>query len=134
MKLNERKSVQDGAMELLERMVSIAPVYYSLGNHEWACDDIYRQGVSATGAVLLENEWILFRKLWIGGQNSAKCMEKEYNSAVVIGSCKQPDTDWLKRDDPDGYKILICYHPEYYDIVKDVADLIISDHTHGGQW
>jgi predicted MPP superfamily phosphohydrolase len=46
---------------------------------------------------------------------------------------KEPDTEWLK-DCPDGYKILLSHHPEYYPLIEPYADLILSGHAHGGQF
>ena len=36
----------------------------------------------------------------------------------------------------DGYKILLCHYPHYYErCLKDVpVDLVLSGHAHGGQW
>jgi hypothetical protein len=43
-----------------------------------------------------------------------------------------PDTEWLK-DSPEGYKVLLSHHPEYFGLIKDYADLILAGHSHGGQ-
>lgn len=123
-----RKLTQEKGIEFLREAVNIAPVYYSLGNHEWGVEDEYRAAVKSTGAVLLENEWARFGDIWIGGQNSAQC--------GVVGHIKNeniPDTEWL-RNSPDGYKILLCHHPEYYPLIYPYADLIVAGHTHGAQW
>ena len=127
-----RLKTQDGAIEFLRTAINIAPIFYSLGNHEWGIDDIYREEVRATGAVLLENEWVKFGDLWIGGQNSAKCGAK-YRDGKEITEKTEPDTTWL-RSSPEGYKILLCHHPEYLPLVEPYADLILAGHTHGGQW
>ena len=47
-----------------------------------------------------------------------------------------PDLAWLKDfEQQDGFKILLCHHPEYRDrYLKDMKiDLILSGHAHGGQ-
>lgn len=48
----------------------------------------------------------------------------------------RPDLGWLKDfEQQDGFKILLCHHPEYRDrYLKDMKiDLILSGHAHGGQ-
>ena len=50
------------------------------------------------------------------------------------------DSSWL--DDfagEDGYKILLCHHPEYWSLREPMLrdkriDLVLSGHAHGGQW
>ena len=44
-----------------------------------------------------------------------------------------PDTAFLNRL-PSGYKILLCHHPEYIDLLPDSINLVLSGHAHGGQW
>ena len=36
----------------------------------------------------------------------------------------------------EGFKLLLCHHPEYYSkYIKDIdVDLTLSGHAHGGQW
>lgn len=128
-----RLGTKKDAISFLQTAVRIAPVFYSLGNHEWGVDDLYREDVKRTGAVLLENEWIRFRDVYIGGQNSAKCGAGCRDSEALKDMDMLPETGWLKES-PEGYRILLCHHPEYYDLVKDHADLVLAGHAHGGQW
>lgn len=128
-KLKKRAEGKERAFEFLKTAVSIAPTFYSRGNHEWGIDAAYREKIKATGTVLLENEWVKFGDVWIGGQNSAK----KYGLEELADEKKEPDTQWLKNS-PEEYKILLCHHPEYYDFVKDHSDLVIAGHAHGAHW
>ena len=128
----KRLKTQEGGLQFLKNAVGIAPVFYSRGNHEWGIDDVYREEVKAAGAVLLENEWTKFSDVWIGGQNSPKCGAK-YKDGKEITDTTEPDINWLKRSTPDGYRVLLNHHPEYYDFVEPYADLIVSGHSHGSQ-
>ena len=47
-KRERRLQGQERALEFLETANAIAPVFYSRGNHEWGCDDEYRDKVKAT--------------------------------------------------------------------------------------
>ena len=130
----KRVRTQDGALEFLREAVKIAPTFASRGNHEWGVDDVYRNAVKSTGAVLLENEWTEYSPgVFIGGQNSARCGAKYKDGKLITEDKKEPDIDWLKQGTPDGWRVLLCHHPEYYDLVEPYADLILSGHTHGSQ-
>jgi len=128
----KRLKTQDGALEFLREAVKIAPTYVSRGNHEWYDGDVYFDEVRKTGAVLLENEWMKFGDVWIGGQNSARCGAKYKDGKEITEKNRKPNIEWLK-DSPDGYRILLNHHPEYYDLVEPYADLILCGHTHGSQ-
>lgn len=104
----------------------IAPVYMSAGNHEWYfLPEDYRL-FEENGATLLDNEdctaEVKGMKLRIGG----------------LSTCF--DLRWLHRfSRKDGFKILLCHHPEYYlryikGKQRDTFDLVLSGHCHGGQW
>ena len=130
----KRLKTQDGAISFLREAVKITPVYGSRGNHEMCIDDVFREAVKSTGAVLLENEWVEYSPgVFIGGQNSARCGAKYKDGKLITEDKKEPDTEWLK-DCPDGYKILLSHHPEYYPLIEPYADLILSGHAHGGQF
>ena len=121
---------RERALQFLRFAASIAPTFYSRGNHEWGIDDEYRAQVAATGAVLLENEWAAFGDVYIGGLNSAS----KYGMEEFSASEELPETDWLAVA-PAGYKILLCHHPEYYPLLEGFGiDLIVAGHAHGGQW
>lgn len=100
------------------------PVCLSLGNHEQYLKAADRQMMADAGITLLDNAHchvdIRGQRLHIGGLSST------------------PDLKWLQRfAAKDGYKILLCHHPEYYfRYMKDKLDidLILSGHAHGGQW
>ena len=47
----------------------------------------------------------------------------------------KPDGAWLPDfAAQDGYKLLLCHHPEHFRSVPPSVDLVISGHAHGGQW
>ena len=129
----KRLKTQEAGIRFLKTAMKIAPVFYSLGNHEWGIDDVYRDAVKETGAVLLENEWVKFCGLWIGGLNSAKCGVVYKDGKQITEDKKVPDTEWLKNS-PDGYRLLCCHHPEYYPLIEDYADCVVAGHAHGAQW
>ena len=49
-------------------------------------------------------------------------------------SVPKPDTAWLAYfAKVDGYKILLCHHPEYISFIPSAVKLVLSGHTNGGQ-
>ena len=144
----------------LKGCCEIAPVYMSVGNHECLlCSDEYDR-LRATGAVILKNEWTEPAEgILIGGLTSAHtiCYNRfrdDYNrwngteKYVRYPHRRRPkdiskypsDTVWLDDfEQRDGYRILLCHHPEYWSLrepmLKDrKIDLVLSGHAHGGQW
>ena len=144
----------------LEGCCEIAPVYMSVGNHECLlCSDEYDR-LRATGAVILKNEWTEPAEgILIGGLTSAHtiCYNRfrdDYNRRngaeeyVRYPHRRRPkdiskypsDSAWLDDfEQRDGYRILLCHHPEYWSLrepmLKDrKIDLVLSGHAHGGQW
>lgn len=133
------RNPRNGGYEFLSVCASIAPTYYSLGNHEVACyhreqrypiprpiDDEIRARIAKTGAVLLENDCVRVGDYVICGLSSG-----------INGRKNEPDADALARFAAmDGVRILLCHHPEYYVpyIRKTNIDLTLSGHAHGGHW
>jgi len=136
--VNERGEIvsHKNAFKLLNEAVKIAPTYYSLGNHE-LCGHFYKRNfgnrilpenlakIKESGAVLLDNKCVREGEIIIGGLTTGMT-----NESLV------PHTGWLEGfAATDGFKLLLCHHPEYYSkyLKKYKFDLILSGHAHGGQ-
>ena len=125
------------AFDLLSGCSSVAPTFYSLGNHE-LCGHKYRENhgrkcldenlhlIKESGAVLLDDTYTEHSGLRIGGLTSGHT-----NPDLV------PKTEWLDDfEKSDKFRILLCHHPEYYPMyLKERGiDLLLSGHAHGGQF
>ncbi len=112
------------AIRFLQEVPEIVPVFYSLGNHEvkYRHADEWLERVRESRAILLDNESRVFRGIRLGGLSSRRK--------------GPPDTDFLDRfEKEDGFRILLCHHPEVYrDYVRgrDI-DFTLCGHAHGGQ-
>ena len=117
---------------LLTGCTSVAPVFCSIGNHEFGMSPENRKELESRGVHVLDNETVCWNGFCIGGLTSAYQKVKfEYDTPPV------PDTQVLNRFPPDGrYRILLCHHPEYWPryVVGHGVDLTIAGHAHGGQW
>ena len=120
---------------------SIAPTFYSLGNHEIGC---YHKGnpwrhpvpislqkrikdrILATGVTLLDDESVLWNGIRICGLTSGINREKNSPSIAAVRR-------FAKESAP---RILLCHHPEYFYpyIQKTGIELTVCGHAHGGHW
>jgi hypothetical protein len=114
--------------------------------------------LAATGGTVLDNEWrsITFggKEIVIGGLTSGYVTDyrtfraesgssdryPRQESISGIGGAvhareHKPETGWLEEYcSAPGYHVLLSHHPEYYPLIPDSIDLILSGHAHGGQW
>jgi predicted MPP superfamily phosphohydrolase len=142
--LMEDKQMADpnnAGYRFLKRCAALAPTYYSFGNHEIGC---YHKGkpwckptpkplppkakdyIAKTGAILLDNDCVLHGDLLLCGLTSG-----------LNGKINRPDLSALKKfDRNEGFRILLCHHPEYFMpyIQKTGIELTVCGHAHGGQW
>jgi len=125
---------------LMRQLVTIAPVYYAPGNHEWAA--MYAHGVPNYGKTMaaLGVHWlnpgyedinINGAKIRIGGffEWPRDTLERS-NSRQVANALNNASNNFT-----DTYTILICHCPEVlYTSLEDYEfDLVFSGHAHGGQ-
>lgn len=145
---------QGHILPLLTGCVKLAPTFFSLGNHEWVVSPSNLKELCATGAALLDNRWTrdVTGRFVIGGLTSG--MVSDYRRfrrrapAKVLYPHETRHTDacspapavrWLdKFEKQEGYRILLCHHPEYWCLQEPMLrdrniDLVLSGHAHGGQ-
>jgi len=129
-----RANPHEKGIDFLARAAEKYPVFCSLGNHEVKRGIDVRDALRATGATLLDNEWVGFGEIVIGGLSTGYSIDTEQ------GRCKKTPPPNIEALDgffkQKRFKILLSHHPEYYPRHlkdKDVG-LIISGHAHGGQW
>ena len=112
----------ENAYSFLTEAAKLAPVYLSLGNHEYDLEDEDIRTLENNGIVLLDN---------------ADCCANVKGDLLRIGGLSsEPDGEWLERFSQSvGFKLLLCHHPEYYDsMVSELdIDLVLAGHNHGGQ-
>ena len=135
------------SLAFLKACAECAPTFFSLGNHEWMLSDRDKMIISETGVTVLDNSFVHFKGLCIGGLTSSgasayskfrKGKAQMYPTWDYFNAPQryEPLTDWLDGfEKQSGYKLLLCHHPEY--LKKHLRgrkiDLILSGHAHGGQ-
>lgn len=112
----------------LNTLCDIAPVYYSVGNHERfnpRYENIY-EVIDSSEAVLLSDE---YTDLNVAGINIRL-------GGITYYRFWDEDSDVFLEDfcNTENFKLLMCHHPEFYQwgIKKYDIDLTVSGHTHGG--
>ena len=141
--LNSDEEETDTMISLLEKLVEIAPVYVSYGNHETSWQKNFGQElrpiIEATGAVVLDTEYL---DLELKGSAIRLGGYAGYYRAPVM-TTSDPKQQWAddcfadEFEDTDRYRILLSHVPtvwldwEYrYDYG---VDLVFCGHYHGGQ-
>ena len=131
--------------KFLSRASKIAPTFYSFGNHERFGSHMERASRPKGHPEVTEEN---YTKIIDTGVNLINDDYKEFKkgeSKIIIGGLmpafdrpqEDPNLDFIaKFSKIEGFKILSCHQPEYYDsYLKDCDfDLMLSGHTHGGQW
>lgn len=111
------------AIRFMQTVPEIAPTFYSIGNHErkFKHIDLYWPHVESSRATVLDNRFVAFEGLVLGGLSSRQ---------------GGPEVSWLAdMASQEGFRLLMCHHPEYFRrYVRPFAvDLTLSGHAHGGQ-
>lgn len=112
------------AVQFLQDAPDIAPTFYALGNHErkFKKRDAYWPHVTASRVTVLDNRFVPFRGILLGGLSSAP------RGAVQTGFLSEADA-------VPSFKLLMCHHPEYFRryVASHNIDLTVAGHAHGGQ-
>ncbi len=131
------------ATYFLEQCASIAPTFYSLGNHERGLLDSEIRTIRQKGVAVLDNDWVQYKEYCFGGLSSdrrdnisdsdrqlfrentlirremsyKRCREhrKTDPDFALMHTIGEPDVSWLDAfERQPGVRILLCHHVEYY--------------------
>lgn len=141
--VNQDSADSTVAVKLVEQLSKLAPVCYSLGNHEESymakTDWNFPTEIEKAGAHFLDKEYvdvdIRGTKLRIGGMFSyAFGADGKDSAAAAPEDVKKFLMDF---QDTDRLKIMMAHRPDSF-IFGDAAsvwdvDLVVSGHDHGGQ-
>ena len=126
------------ALDFVNQIREIAPIYFVSGNHE-AWSDLYsilEEKLIELGVTILDNDRVVLTKddeqvLLAGLQDPAFYSESnllnEQNN-IVESNLQELISDF------NGFKFLLSHRPELFDMyVQNEIDLVLSGHAHGGQ-
>ena len=119
---------KENAYQFLMKASEIAPVLYSLGNHELYLTDEDRAVMDAAGVKLLNNSSVEISGVLFGG------IPSKQTSGKIDHSFLRSFSETVGADGKPMYKVLLCHHPEYFKFLRSYnIDMVISGHAHGGQ-
>ena len=131
--IDEHHDDEDFAAGLAEEFCRIAPTYYVTGNHELMIDiDPFLQRLEGIGVtVLRKGSADLSGNIRLTGVNDPYFYsDLSADPAEVL--------DRVLQDlpvDRDRYNVLLSHRPEAFAVYRDAGyDLVLSGHTHGGQF
>ncbi|MCR8743701.1 metallophosphoesterase [Romboutsia lituseburensis] len=127
------------SMELINKAINIAPIYYISGNHEaWSgsYEDL-KSELENSGVVVLDNKKIKFFNssdsidiIGLADTSFIKSNLLEYDSNIETKNLLNKLTKGSTN-----FKILLSHRPELFDIYSNSSvNLIFSGHAHGGQF
>ena len=114
--LNGREDETDIAVSLVRRLIEVAPVYFSYGNHEVTHEQMYARDLTAlfeqAGATVLnrtyEDVTVNGQTIRLGGIYGYCLPEKYYYS----GEAKRWECEYLKEfQDTESYTLLLAHLP-----------------------
>lgn len=141
--LNGDSETSQPVIELIQQMTTIAPVYYTIGNHEIMYIEnghgTLTDELTQAGAVVLEKNYV---DLTVNGAQIRLGGMYDYAFALDANNTAEnaPDeVNFFLQDfqNTDLAKIMLCHRPDSF-IFGNAADywdvdLVISGHVHGGQ-
>ena len=128
--IDSRRYDLEKSLRAIEQLVDIAPVYYVLGNHEVATNEmnhIYEQ-LEMVGVHTLKNEHGIIElnggKIAVAGVEDP-LMGKSVSEMMRIAT---------RGIDSSTFTILLSHRPEKFESYVDLSlDLVFTGHAHGGQ-
>lgn len=122
--INRHRRGYGYAASFLQDAPRCAPTFYALGNHELLFREMdeFWPLVQKSDVQVLDNAWTMFHDVVLGALSAAP--HDEADGTVVQEMALQ-----------NGYRLLMCHHPEYYPsmVAGHGIDLTVAGHAHGGQ-
>lgn len=118
----------------MKKAAELAPLFYSLGNHEHGMSAENRALLQNAGIRLLDDSFVTHDGIHIGGLTSGFVRSIRQRGYYAPW---EPNLAFLHAFSAlDGFKLLLCHHPEYFEpyLRPTSVHVILSGHAHGGQW
>ena len=118
----------DGAVQFVDEIVKICPVYYVTGNHEYWLEaseyDELMSGLTRAGAVILDNQVVEISR----GDAKFRLVGLD-DKSLADGTLEA-----LLSDEKE-LTVVLAHEPQYFARYAGTGvDLVLSGHAHGGQF
>lgn len=134
-------------LQLMEELLTIAPVYMVYGNHEMILLDDpennpLKVAMEEAGVVLLNHEKVRLEKngefIWLTGVQDPIVLYKDSLFADSGNNNRErlaAELDYVLEDvKEEDYVVLLSHRPEYFEMYTEYpVDLALTGHAHGGQ-
>ncbi len=126
------------ALEFIEGIKDLSPIYYVSGNHEaWSNEyQTIRSKLLDLGVIVLDDDSVLITKgneiIELIGVSDPDFLTYDYLDGVDY---RKLENTLSAYQDSEHFQILLSHRPELMDIYKTYSmELIFSGHAHGGQF
>ena len=128
--IDSRRYDLEKSLRAMEQLIEIAPVYYVLGNHEVATNEMSKiyEELELIGVHTLKNEHVLVE---LNGEKIALAGIEDPLMGMSPKKMIQAATSGL---DSSTFTVLLSHRPEKFnDYVAQSLDLVFTGHANGGQ-
>ena len=133
--IDSRHTDVDGAMDFIQSIRDIAPIYFAAGNHESRLEEYLqiKKRLAENGVAVLDNKTVLLEKdgcfiNLIGIDDPAMAHRKDISPDVIAAQ----ELDAAGAD-MSKYTVLLSHRPELFETyAAKKVDLVLSGHAHGG--
>ena len=136
--IDSRDTDIEVALQFVREAVKIAPCYYVTGNHEARVNEYgeLKTGMEAAGVIVLEDV-----RIEISLEGEAITLiginDPSYQTDYLFGDSETVMNTKLEElpTENSEFTVLLSHRPELFDTYVDQdIDLVLSGHTHGGQF
>lgn len=139
----------DRAVQFVDEIVKICPVYYVIGNHEYWLEkseyDELMDGLVSAGVVILDNQVVeisrgdaKFRLVGLDDRSLADGTLEALLSDESIRNNQAEQKEEIADNEDSGEKeltVVLAHEPQYLARYAGTGvDLVLSGHAHGGQF
>ena len=136
-------------LALMEKLITLAPVYFIYGNHEMILLDdpqnnAFKNALEKLGVQNINNELVCYQrqedgdKVYIGGIQDPSTLYKDYRYAFLSNNGERMEamldavTVGVRNEE---FFLLLSHRPEYWEMYDQYpVDLVLTGHAHGGQF
>lgn len=135
---DSRKLGEDKAMLLINKIKTIAPIYYVTGNNEAYSGHFssLEKKLLSSGVIVLRNNSVSVKrgedKIFISGIDDPSFNTSKYRVDYNNPATAKEEIEKIKKE--GSYNILLSHRPELFQLYADEKiDLVFTGHAHGGQ-
>lgn len=133
----------DRAVQFVDEIVKICPVYYVTGNHEYWLEaseyDELMSGLTGAGAVILDDQVVEISrgdaKFRLVGLDDRSLSDGTLGTLLNDQAGQKEETADNENSEKKEFTVVLAHEPQYLARYAGTGvDLVLSGHAHGGQF